>query len=274
MKKKTLIIFVTLFAFFSITTLAISQIPRKAKDDLYAQIELFSYALTTIQSDYVDELQAKDLIYGSLKGMLASLDPHSQFLDPDEYKELKTETQGKFGGLGIEISIRDGLLTIITPIEDTQFVGLADFAGEAHAPRTKYAALLIEDHTVAKAYDFMFFNFALVHLGIIKPIDHVIILKFAFTSLIANGAIQRVIDQVKIKGPLYRVFYFFGVGVDNHSVCNRSITCDLKFWIIFDFNHAHATRPSNTQPLMPAIVGNGNIQFLGRVNDGCDWSDL
>src|SRR6185295_18334419 len=81
--------------------------------------ELFSYALTTIQSEYVDKKQSKELIYGSLKGMLASLDPHSQFLDPDEYNELKTETQGKFGGLGIEISIRDGLLTVITPIEDT-----------------------------------------------------------------------------------------------------------------------------------------------------------
>lgn len=93
--------------------------PVKGKDDLYSQIELFSYALTTIQSEYVDEQAPKDLIYGSLKGMLSSLDPHSQFLDPDDYKELKTETQGKFGGLGIEISIRDGLLTIITPIEDT-----------------------------------------------------------------------------------------------------------------------------------------------------------
>src|SRR3989344_2607005 len=93
--------------------------PAKGKDDLYSQIELFSYALTTIQSEYVDEQAPKDLIYGSLKGMLASLDPHSQFLDPEEYKELRTETQGKFGGLGIEISIRDGLLTIITPIEDT-----------------------------------------------------------------------------------------------------------------------------------------------------------
>ncbi len=93
--------------------------PAKGKDDLYSKIELFSYALTTIQSEYVDEQAPKDLIYGSLKGMLSSLDPHSQFLDPDDYKELKTETQGKFGGLGIEISIRDGLLTIITPIEDT-----------------------------------------------------------------------------------------------------------------------------------------------------------
>ena len=92
---------------------------REKKDDLYNQIELFSYALTTIQSEYAEEPKAKDLIYGSLKGMLSSLDPHSQFLDPEDYKELKTETEGKFGGLGIEIAIRDGLLTVITPIEDT-----------------------------------------------------------------------------------------------------------------------------------------------------------
>jgi carboxyl-terminal processing protease len=104
---------------FLLTGLGISQIDRKTKDDLYSQIELFSYALTTIQSEYVDEKTPKDLIYGSLKGMLSTLDPHSQFLDPEEYTDLKTETQGKFGGLGIEISIRDGLLTVITPIDDT-----------------------------------------------------------------------------------------------------------------------------------------------------------
>lgn len=93
--------------------------PADKKNDLYSQIELFSYALTTIESEYAEEPKAKDLIYGSLKGMLASLDAHSQFLEPDDYKDLKTETEGKFGGLGIEISIRDGLLTVITPIEDT-----------------------------------------------------------------------------------------------------------------------------------------------------------
>jgi len=103
----------------TITSVAISQIDTDDDNNLYSKIELFSYALTTIQSEYVDKKSPKDLIYGSLDGMLASLDPHSQFLDPDSYKELKTETQGKFGGLGIEISIRDGLLTIITPIEDT-----------------------------------------------------------------------------------------------------------------------------------------------------------
>ncbi len=96
-----------------------SQVDRKAKDDLYSQIELFSYALTTIQSEYVDEQSPKDLIYGSLKGMLSALDPHSQFLTPEDYSDLKTETQGRFGGLGIEISTRDGLLTVVTPLEDT-----------------------------------------------------------------------------------------------------------------------------------------------------------
>lgn len=93
--------------------------PKEEKEDLYSKVELFSYAISTIQSEYVDEKTPKDLIYGSLKGMLSSLDPHSQFLDPSDYKDLKTETQGKFGGLGIEITIKDGLITIITPIEDT-----------------------------------------------------------------------------------------------------------------------------------------------------------
>jgi len=119
MFKKIMTIGLIFAISLSISTVAVSQIDRKTKDDLYSQIELFSYALTTIQSDYVDELSPKDLIYGSLKGMLASLDPHSQFLDPKEYEDLKTETQGKFGGLGIEISIRDGLLTVISPIDDT-----------------------------------------------------------------------------------------------------------------------------------------------------------
>ena len=119
MGKKIFSVLASTILLLSISTLAISQIDRKTRDDLYSQIELYSYTLTTIQSDYVDEVKPQDLIYGSLKGMLNTLDPHSQFLKPEEYTDLKTETQGKFGGLGIEISIRDGLLTVITPIEDT-----------------------------------------------------------------------------------------------------------------------------------------------------------
>jgi len=88
-------------------------------EEIYKQLELFEHALSIVRSDYVEEPKAKDLIYGALKGMLAVLDPYSQFLDPDSYNELKVDTEGEFGGLGIEITIRDDLLTIIAPIDDT-----------------------------------------------------------------------------------------------------------------------------------------------------------
>ena len=98
---------------------AISGVDRKKGEDLYRQVELFSDSLAIVRTDYVDETNAKDLIYGALKGMLASLDPHSQFMDPETYNELKVDTEGKFGGLGIEITLKDGLLTVVTPLEDT-----------------------------------------------------------------------------------------------------------------------------------------------------------
>ncbi len=97
----------------------IEEIQEEIKGDLYTQVELFSYALATVQTEYAEEPSPQELIYGALNGMLQSLDPHSQFMKPEEYIELKTETKGKFGGLGIEITIRDGLLTVVTPLEDT-----------------------------------------------------------------------------------------------------------------------------------------------------------
>ena len=99
--------------------LGFSENKKKNSDALYKQVEVFSGTLAIIQKEYVDETKTKDLIYGALKGMLASLDAHSQFMDPETYEELKVDTQGEFGGLGIEITIKDGLLTVITPIQDT-----------------------------------------------------------------------------------------------------------------------------------------------------------
>jgi carboxyl-terminal processing protease len=106
-------------AAFTFISTAISGMEKKKKDELYRQVELFSDALAIIDNDYVAEVKPRDLIYGALKGMLAALDPYSQFMDPDTYSELKVDTQGKFGGLGIEITIKEGLLTVVTPIEDT-----------------------------------------------------------------------------------------------------------------------------------------------------------
>lgn len=119
MRKKIIIVLALFVLGLSIfVSIVLSGVDKK-RDDLYRQIELFSDTLTTIQSEYVDETKPRDLIYGALKGMLASLDPHSQFMDPDTYNELKVETKGRFGGLGIEVTIKEGLLTVITPIEDT-----------------------------------------------------------------------------------------------------------------------------------------------------------
>ncbi|TFH48108.1 MAG: PDZ domain-containing protein, partial [Methanothrix sp.] len=101
------------------------EVKEKAKDDLYTQVELFGDAVSLIKSDYVDEVESKKIIYGALKGMLSNLDDFSQFMEPDEFSEIKVETKGEFGGLGIEITMRDGVLTIIAPIAATP----ADLAG-------------------------------------------------------------------------------------------------------------------------------------------------
>jgi carboxyl-terminal processing protease len=119
MRKKIILTVVLFAAVFTVTSFGLSEIDKKKRNELFRQIELFSDALSIIQTDYVDDVTPKNLIYGALKGMLSALDPHSQFMDPDTYNELKVDTEGKFGGVGIEITIKDGLLTVITPIEDT-----------------------------------------------------------------------------------------------------------------------------------------------------------
>ncbi|MGB9081146.1 MAG: S41 family peptidase [Desulfuromonadaceae bacterium] len=75
--------------------------------------------MAIIKKSYVEDVDTKKLVYGAINGMLSSLDPHSSFMSPDTYKEMKIDTKGAFGGLGIEISIKDGILTVISPIEDT-----------------------------------------------------------------------------------------------------------------------------------------------------------
>jgi carboxyl-terminal processing protease len=90
-----------------------------AEAGAYEELKIFTEVFTTVEKNYVEKVDAKALIYNSITGMLRSLDPHSAFLTPEAYTEMKVETKGEFGGLGIQISIRDGMLTVISPIEDT-----------------------------------------------------------------------------------------------------------------------------------------------------------
>jgi len=91
------------------------------KDSAYPSLELFSYVMEKVRKDYVDgqKLTYQELVYGALKGMLNTLDPHSEFMDPEKYKELQNDTQGAFGGLGVVISMKDNFVTVVAPMEDT-----------------------------------------------------------------------------------------------------------------------------------------------------------
>lgn len=85
----------------------------------YESLKIFADALSIAQKNYVEEVESKELIYGAIRGMLSSLDPHSSFMTPDDFREMQVETKGRFGGVGIEITMRNGILTVVSPIEDT-----------------------------------------------------------------------------------------------------------------------------------------------------------
>ncbi len=85
----------------------------------YEELKVFSEALSLVRKNYVEDVKPKDLIYGAIKGMLSSLDPHSAFMTPEQYKEMQVDTKGEFGGIGIQIGVKDNMLTVIAPLEDT-----------------------------------------------------------------------------------------------------------------------------------------------------------
>ena len=87
--------------------------------DTYKQLETFTAVLHMIDQNYVEEVDSKELIEGAINGMLSSLDPHSSYMSPEDYKELQIETQGSFSGIGIEITMKDSILTVVSPIDDT-----------------------------------------------------------------------------------------------------------------------------------------------------------
>src|SRR5213596_3524167 len=90
-------------------------------DSGYAQIAVFAKAIQLLRQDYVDgnKTSYHDLVYAAMKGMLASLDPHSQFMEPDDFRDMQDDTRSRFNGLGIEVSSKNGVLTVVTPMEDT-----------------------------------------------------------------------------------------------------------------------------------------------------------
>ncbi len=85
----------------------------------YEELKVFTETLSIVRKNYVEDVKPKDMIYSAIKGMLGSLDPHSGFMTPEMYREMRVDTKGEFGGIGIQIGIKEGMLTVIAPIEDT-----------------------------------------------------------------------------------------------------------------------------------------------------------
>ena len=92
-------------------------VPRKSSP--FTKLSVFSRVLSYVETNYVEEVNQDELIYGAIKGMLDALDPHSTFLRPEQYKEMQSDTTGQFSGVGIEVDVRDGVLTVLAVMEGT-----------------------------------------------------------------------------------------------------------------------------------------------------------
>lgn len=121
--KKTLFYSVALVSILALGLSAFaagSEKPQKtAKDDPYLLLELFGSAFETTRTDYVDDVSDRALIEAAINGMLSSLDPHSSFMNADTFRDMQIQTKGEFGGVGMEVSMENGLLRVVSPIDDT-----------------------------------------------------------------------------------------------------------------------------------------------------------
>jgi carboxyl-terminal processing protease len=130
-------------AFFCLIILVVSPVASAQEDQAqqgnneqddsgYSQISIFAKAVELIRQDYVDGTKTSyhDLITAAMKGMLASLDPHSQFMDPDDFRDMQDDTRSRFNGLGIEVSMKNGLPTIVSSMEDTPAAKAGILAGD------------------------------------------------------------------------------------------------------------------------------------------------
>ena len=105
----------------TLTLIYLATTPKLFSDDsdVYKQLNLFGEVYERVRSEYVEKVSDKDLIEAAINGMLQSLDPHSSYLNADSFTEMKIQTKGEFGGLGIEVTMENGLVKVVSPIDDT-----------------------------------------------------------------------------------------------------------------------------------------------------------
>lgn len=120
-KKQTFLVFFLVLAVATsgIVLGRLSVTAVSAEGEGYEELKTFTEVLSMVKKHYVEDVKSKDLVYGAIRGMLSSLDPHSSFMTAEGYKDMQVETKGEFGGIGIQIGMKENVLTVIAPIEDT-----------------------------------------------------------------------------------------------------------------------------------------------------------
>jgi carboxyl-terminal processing protease len=88
-------------------------------ESVYNKLDLFGVVFERIRAQYVEDVESTELIEDAINGMLVALDPHSSYLDEDDFNDMRIDTKGEFGGLGIEVTMEDGLVKVVSPIDDT-----------------------------------------------------------------------------------------------------------------------------------------------------------
>lgn len=168
---------------------------RSGVAQTYEKIKLIVDVLQHIQAQYVEERDVEKLVFGAAQGMVRTLDPFSQFMEPEQYREMQTETKGEFGGLGIRIGIRDGWLMVITPIEDTPAFAAGILPGDKIVrieKETTQGMSLQDAVTKLRGKPKTKVTIAVYREGDKEPVDHtltreVIQIKSVRSSMLGNG---------------------------------------------------------------------------------------
>ena len=112
---------------------------KAAAADTYRQLNLFGDVFERVRADYVEKPNDQKLIETAINGMLAGLDPHSSYMDPKNFRDMQVQTRGEFGGLGIEVTMEDGLIKVVTPIDDTPAAKAGVLANDLITKRRDHA---------------------------------------------------------------------------------------------------------------------------------------
>jgi carboxyl-terminal processing protease len=142
-----LLVLAVLAAGSTMVTLARSQSASAANSEIYRQLDLFGEVLERVRSDYVEKPEDSKLIEAAINGMLTALDPHSAYLNPKHFRDMQVQTRGEFGGLGIEVTMENGVVKVVSPIEDTPAARAGLMSGDliTHLDKEQILGLTLQE---------------------------------------------------------------------------------------------------------------------------------